>query len=205
MTTDGQRTDGRAARAERTRDAVVEAFLTLTEEGHLRPTAKLISERAGVSLRSVFQHFEDLETLFAAAADRQVERLMPLYSEIPADIPFEDRLSRFVSMRSSILEAISPVRRSAVLAEPFSPVIQQRLRWFRERSREEVLRVFSGELAALPPDEHLTAEFALHAATEWYTWETLRTHSGLSLDCACSVMALTIRRLLAPAVFAAAS
>src|SRR3989304_5263636 len=60
--------DGRSARAARTRDAVVEALLTLIEEGDLRPTAQRVAEHARVSLRSVFQHFRDLESLFAAAA-----------------------------------------------------------------------------------------------------------------------------------------
>jgi AcrR family transcriptional regulator len=196
MTTRAPRIDGRSARAERTRDAVVEAFLTLADEGHLRPTAKQISERAGVSLRSVFQHFEDLETLFAAAADRQVERLTYLAVEVPADGPFEERLSRFVEARTRILETISPVRRSALLGEPFSPVIARRLRWFRDRNREESERVFAQELDGLPDTQRRLVSAALHAATEWYTWETLRIHDQLSFEDATNVMSLTIRALL---------
>jgi len=113
-------TDGRTARARRTRDAVVEACLSLIDEGHLRPTAKQVSERAGVSLRSVFQHFEDLESLFATAADRQVERLLALVAKIPSGAPFEERLAAIVEARTRLLERITPVRRSALLHEPFS-------------------------------------------------------------------------------------
>lgn len=190
------RTDGRSARSERTRDAVVEAFLTLTEDGHLRPTAKQISERAGVSLRSVFQHFDDLETLFAAAADRQVQRLAPLAVEIPAGAPFEERLRQFVDARARLLETISPVRRASVLAEPFSPVIGRRLHRFRERTRAEVTRVFAAELNALDKSDQPLAAASLHSAAEWYTWETLRVHEGLSIKDAARVMSLTIRSLL---------
>jgi hypothetical protein len=44
--------------------AVVDALLGLIESGDLWPTAPRASRRAGVSLRSVFQHFTDL-ALFA--------------------------------------------------------------------------------------------------------------------------------------------
>jgi AcrR family transcriptional regulator len=198
MITRATRIDGRSARAERTRDAVVEAMLTLMDEGHLRPTARLVSERAGVSLRSVFQHFADLETLFAAAADRQVERMSYLAAHISSDAPFEERLSLFVAARARMLETLTPVRRSAVLAEPFSPEIARRLRWSREVNREEVARVFDAELEAFPEEERGLAA-ALHAATEWCTWETLRAHDGLSFEDASNVMSLTISALLGAA------
>lgn len=190
------RTDGRSARANRTRDAVVDAFLELTEEGHLRPTARQISDRAGVSLRSVFQHFEDLEKLFATAADHQVERLRHLQVEISPDLPFEDRLDMFVRARGAILEKVSPVRRAALLAAPFSEELSRRLRWSREMNRDEVERVFADELGQLPATRRRLISAALHSCTDWYTWETLRVHSGLSVDDAIKTMSLTIRALL---------
>ena len=44
----GQR-DGRTVRAERTRQALVDALLSLLDEGQLQPTAERIAVRAGVS------------------------------------------------------------------------------------------------------------------------------------------------------------
>ena len=67
--------DGRTARALRTREAIVDACISLVDEGVLKPTAPRIAERAGVSVRSVFQHFDDLESLFAMVAERVVGRL----------------------------------------------------------------------------------------------------------------------------------
>ena len=63
--------------AERTREAVVEALLSLLDEGELSPTAERVAERAAVSERSVFQHFSDREALFGAAATGQFERVAP--------------------------------------------------------------------------------------------------------------------------------
>ena len=45
------RVDGRTARSERTRTAIVDAHLQLIREGDLRPTAEKIAKQAGVSLR----------------------------------------------------------------------------------------------------------------------------------------------------------
>lgn len=196
MTTVAPPLDGRSARGIRTRDTVAEAFLALMDEGNLRPTARHVSERAGVSLRSVFQHFQDLEALFAAAADKQIERLTPLATRVPTDAPLPERLRLFVEGRTRLLEAISPVRRAALLQAPFSAELAGRLRWSRESNRAEVAQVFSPELAALPAKERRDTLAALHAATEWYTWETLRAHDNLSETDAHRVMSRMITALL---------
>src|SRR3989442_631472 len=103
--------DGRTARAHRTRRAVVDALLALIEEGDVRPTAPRIAERAGVSLRSIFQHYTDLETLFAELTNRQLERLGEVARRLPRDGPFEERLDAFVTQRAKVLELLTPVRR----------------------------------------------------------------------------------------------
>ncbi|MEK7692733.1 MAG: TetR family transcriptional regulator [Chloroflexota bacterium] len=183
------------ARAARTNDAVVEAFLSLIEEGDLRPGAQRIAERAGVSLRSVFHHFQDLETLFAAAAERQMRRVAAP-APLPAGGPLADRIAAFVAARSRMLEAITPVRRAAVLNEPFSPTLAARLRWARDLAREEAARVFHVELRARKPSDRRDLLAALAVAAEWSTWEALRAHQGLTVAQARRVMARAIRALL---------
>jgi len=112
--------DGRSARALRTRKAIVDAVIDLIQEGEIKPPAPRIAEKAGVSLRSIYQHFEDLEALFAAAHSRYTERLLATVAEIPAEGPFEERLEAFVEQRAHLLEFITPARRAALLQEPFS-------------------------------------------------------------------------------------
>jgi TetR/AcrR family transcriptional regulator of autoinduction and epiphytic fitness len=196
MTTSSPSPDGRAARRLRTYEAVVDAMLALIDEGNIRPTSKQVSEKAGVSLRSVFQHFADLEMLYATAADRQAERLSHLIKPVPIGVPFEARVKFFVETRCSVLEAISPVRRAGLLQVPFSEAIASRMKWVRRAARDESDRVFSAELAALPEDEREDTAMALHVATEWYTWETLRTYDNLPVRDAKRVMTRMIRALL---------
>ncbi|HEY0938137.1 MAG TPA: hypothetical protein VGD91_30885, partial [Trebonia sp.] len=56
---DNEPADGRAARSHRSRRAIVEALRALHAEGDLRPTAPRVAERAGVSVRTVWQQFAD--------------------------------------------------------------------------------------------------------------------------------------------------
>lgn len=188
--------DGRSARAERTMDAVVVAFLELVEEGDLHPSAQRVAERAGVSLRSVFHHFADMEALFATAAERQFRKIAGMSCCVPESLPLDERIAAFVASRTRMLEAISPVRRAAVLTEPFSHQIQGRLQHARDTTTHEVERVFSAELAQRTAADRRELLAALAAATEWPMWESLRTHQQLSLAQASRVMRRTIVGLL---------
>jgi AcrR family transcriptional regulator len=185
--------DGRLARGERARGLVVDALLQLVREGDLRPTAPRIAERARVSLRTVFHHFADLEALFAAAADRQTDDVRRLVVPVPRDGELGARLDAFVQQRARLLEAITPVRRAALLMEPFSKEIASRLAETRALGMAEVLRVFALELAKRPAAARRDLAAALHAASGFPAWETLRRHQGLPAPRTRRVM----RRMLA--------
>lgn len=188
--------DGRAERSERTRDAVVNAMLDLIEGGDLRPTAPRIAERAGVSLRTVFHHFADLEALFAVAAQRQMQRHLSDAAFVPRDAPLAARIDALIASRTASLEAISPVRRAALLSEPFSRVIAKHLAWIRARGRTEVERVFAPELAARKAGDRRELIEAITTVTSWSTWEALRAHQGLAPPQARRVMKRMIVALL---------
>jgi AcrR family transcriptional regulator len=189
-------TDGRLARAESTRTAVVDALLGLLDEGDLRPTAPRIAERAGVSLRSVFQHFRDLEALFAAAADRQLARLRRLVRPLPTTGALAHRLEAFVRQRARLLEAITPVRRAALLVEPFSAEIAGRLGRVRAYGRSEIGRVFAAEIGRRRADDRRPLLAALAAASSWSVWEELRRHQRLSPARARAALSRLLRALL---------
>src|SRR5437764_99636 len=64
--------DGRAARRDRGREAVLDAVIALFEEGHVRPTPEAVAERSGVSVRSVYRYYEDRDDLIRADTHRLV-------------------------------------------------------------------------------------------------------------------------------------
>src|SRR5688500_16055298 len=117
--------DGRTARAVRTRLAIADALLELLEEGDLQPTAARIAERAGVSLRLVYHHYGDLESVYVAAIGRQFAAIMQEVPPIPLGGPLDDRITSFVDRRAAMHERMMAVRRAVRLMEPFSPRIQQ--------------------------------------------------------------------------------
>src|SRR3954463_12989975 len=117
MSATPEQRDGRTVRAERTRQALVDSLLVLLDEGHLTPTAAEIAARAGVSERSVFQHFPDREALFEAVARQQYERVMPTLHPIDTSLPLDERIEQFTEQRARLYEMVGGVRRAALLIE----------------------------------------------------------------------------------------
>jgi AcrR family transcriptional regulator len=189
--------DGRTVRAERTRKALVEALLALLHEGQLQPTAERIAQRAGVSERSLFQHFADRETLYQAVALEQYERVVPTLEPIDLSLPLAERIDAFVEQRARLLETVTPVRRAALLLEPESEVVSSWLQTTRRRKARELERVFRAELDQLGHRDRGVLLAALVAASAWTSWEALRAHQRLSVDRSRAAMALTLAALLA--------
>jgi AcrR family transcriptional regulator len=190
--------DGRTARAVRTRDAIVDACIALVEEGDLRPTAPKIADRAGVSVRSVFQHFDDLETLFAAVGARVVERLAALVGRIDPDLPLAERVDEFVRQRCRVNEAVSPIRRAALVHAPTSQVINAQFKGGHAYFRDQVAKVFAAEVAAAGPSGAALVD-AVMTVGSWSTWNVLRTLEGRSVDDATDGVAAMLGLCLAGA------
>lgn len=174
--------DGRAARAERTRAAVVDALLELIDEGELQPPAQRVAERAGVSLRIVYHHFEDVTGLFLAASARHSARVLADLKPLSGQGPFAARLDAFVAQRVQLYQRVFHVRRAARLSEHLSPVVAKTLAFVRAVKREEAERVFDRELDALPPSRRRDRACALGAVTSLATWEILCAHQQLTVE-----------------------
>jgi len=58
-----QKSDGRRQRSQRSRQKILEAMWALMLDGDMDPSAADIAEKAGVGLRSVFRHFEDMDAI----------------------------------------------------------------------------------------------------------------------------------------------
>lgn len=190
------REDGRTARSRRTRVTVVDALLALQEEGNLAPTAQQVAERAGVALRTVFGHFCDMETLWAEAGLRELEKLGRLAGPVPPDLPLAERIERFAASRARVLEALMPVMRAARLREPTSPQLAQNRAMFIQVGDDEVRSVFRTELAPLDDGAQRALLDALYVAAAGPTWEVLRHDRDLDVAAAQAVVRRTLTALL---------
>jgi AcrR family transcriptional regulator len=188
--------DGRTARAQRTRDAIVDACLELVGEDDVRPTGPRIASRAGVSVRSVFQHFDDLESLYAAVSERSTARVAPLIVPIDVNLPLDERISSLVLQRARVLEEISPVCRAASVHAPFSATLRRRLHDGHDAMRAHAVATFAPELEGLADGRRARLEDAIDAAVSWANWNVVRTFQGRSVEEAAQVVDLMLRSLL---------
>jgi TetR/AcrR family transcriptional regulator, regulator of autoinduction and epiphytic fitness len=176
--------DGRLARSARTRRAIVDALRSLHHDGDLRPTAPRVAERAGVSLRTVWQHFEDLESLFVEAGRRDAEIASAYVVDLDPGRPLGERLQAIVDQRARMFEDLAPTWRAARLQEPFSPQIRSNRDQLMQLGRRQLEQVFGAELAALDVARRTATLDALQVATSWATWESLRRELALPVAAA---------------------
>ncbi|MCI3949073.1 MAG: putative TetR family transcriptional regulator, partial [Acidimicrobiales bacterium] len=101
--------DGRRARREQNRGAVLDALAELYREGVYEPSAAQIAERAGLSSRSLFRYFDDVDDLNRATIDQQLARARPLLAvDARPDDPAARKVERLVDARLRLHEAIAP-------------------------------------------------------------------------------------------------
>lgn len=176
--------DGRTARADNTRRRIVSSMIALIEEGHLRPTAAAIADRAQVSVRSVFQHFNDLGALFQAAADSTMHRVWSLVRPIPDSGTLDERLSALLNMRWDIYDQIAAIRRAASLIEDQLPMFVEGRNQFRHMLRSVIDRVFAGEINHLDAEARRETLDAMVVVCEFEFMEVLRRQMDLPRDAA---------------------
>ena len=185
--------DGRSARAQRTRDSVVTAVLELAGAGDARPTAKEIADRAGISVRSVYVHFDDLDDLFRAAAARHFEQMATLLHPVDAGLPLPERIAATTSQRIAINENFGAVRRAAEQWAPLSPALADVLRSGRDVGHQDIDRLFGPVLVGRA--DHDVALGAINLLLGPAAWDNLR-YQGLSVDAAGEIIVHTLTRLL---------
>jgi TetR/AcrR family transcriptional regulator of autoinduction and epiphytic fitness len=191
-----QTADGRTARSARTREAVVTAVLELVRAGNFRPTAKEIAARAGISLRSVYVHFDDLDDLFAAAGRRQAEEVAHLLYAVDPGLPLPERIDAVVRQRAAIWETLAPVRQAALLWASSSSALRAGAERTTKRAVRDLARVFAVELERWGTERETVLE-ALHVGASSGAWDVLRVERHLTVEQASAVLEVTLTTLLA--------
>ena len=189
--------DGRTLRRMRNEQRAVDAFLALLNEGHGRPTAQQVADRSGVSLRSIFRLFDDVDTLNAAAIAHQSGLIAELQPQIAADGALDERIDAVVEQMATVYETIANVRRFAVQVAHTSPAIAKGIGRHRRLTRAQVRETFRPELAALSAKHRIEVAEALEAVTSWETWDGLRAGQGQSVTAAKRVVRRLVSGLIA--------
>ena len=186
--------DGRRARRQQNRAAVLDALAELYGEGTYEPSAAEIAERAGLSPRSLFRYFDDVDDLNRATIDQQLDRARPLLAvDVRPEDPTVTKVERLVAARLRLYDDIAPVARAARICAWRHPVLAEQIATTRSYLRHQLERLFAPELDALGP-ERAAALAAADALCSFEAAELLRDGPeapGPALEHG-------LRRLLAP-------
>ncbi len=167
--------DGRVQRGERNRETIVDAMFELVGEGVLEPTAEQIAKRAQVGLRSVFRHFNDMESLYAALDGRLRSEIEPIVAAGEPSGRIAERARGMLERRMRLFERIAPYKRAANLNRRRSPFLDKTHQQLVRVLREHLLR-WLPELADLPRE----VCDAIELATSFEAWDRLRGDQRLS-------------------------
>jgi len=198
-TDDERDRDGRTARRDRNRVAVLDAVLELFSEGDLRPSPEQVAIRSGVSLRSVYRYVADRGDLIRAAVDRHLERVQPLFA---IDDVSEDttaaRVEHFVRARMRGYEAIAATARASRLSAGTNDIIRDQLDRARRILGAQLEQHFATELDAYGPRERRAKLAAADALTQIETIDLYRVHRGYSATQTHELLVSALRSLLDP-------
>jgi len=182
--------DGRLQRSERSREAIVQALLSLIREGDPRPTAERVAERAGVGIRTVFRHFSDMDSLFVQLHERLYAEMIPLL-EKPEPGTLSQRCQGLVANLATFFERITPFRRSSDLQLWRSPFLKKERQKAATRLRQHLIE-WLPELESAPPD----VLEACTALASFEAWNRLRVTQELSRNRATKVTQEALLKLL---------
>lgn len=181
LTEDLDHVDGRVARRQRNRDAVLDVVLDMFAEDLMFPTIEQASQRSGLSLRSLYRYFADAGELVEAAVRRSREQTAELahLSRI-GEGPFERRLDDFVAMRLRVHAARAPMFRATVHNAATHASVRDELNENRRLMRRQFERQFAPELASLSKRSRTAALEAGDALTQLDTIDLLRRVRNLT-------------------------
>lgn len=171
--------DGRSLRRERNREAVIVSLLELIREGNHDPATSDIADRAGVSHRSVFRYFEDLNDLVRQAIEYEIADAIPLATM--ADMgegPVEARIESLIESRLRVYEHTHPVARVARARSLSIPAIDEGMGTITNLFRGQLAAHFAPELAEVDVVSGQQILDAIQALTNFETYDYLRRRLG---------------------------
>ena len=188
-------TPARGDRVARTRDAIVGSALALALAGEVAPIVRDIAKMAGVSARTVFQHFADTAELYVAVLGRV---LAAAFGEVDFNIAWsiDERIAMIINQCSERSERLLPMWTFVETLQRRSTEASDMIMQMYTANRAQLASWFEHELAALPADSRERTLNALALALAPESWVVLRERLGLSVEQARDELAFVARAVL---------
>lgn len=171
------RIDGRRERGRSSHKRIVEAMMELIVAGDLAPSAARVAEEAGIGLRTVFRHFDDMDSLYTEITATITERVMPIVMAPYPDQDWRANIRDMVRRRVRVFETTLPFRLAANIKRYQSPFLMGQYGKVVMLERELLLRLLPGPVLS----DRIAVE-ALCAALSFQNWRVLRHDQGLSAE-----------------------
>ena len=184
--------DGRRQRTVDSRARIVGAMLELTAAGHISVSAELVAERASVGLRTVFRHFNDMDSLYREMSLAVEARLRREVSFDFASARWREQLVELTRRRTAIFERIAPYKRAEAAHRHRSKVLADDIDRLNTFMRDMLRSVVP---AAVSRDPVLFE--ALDLMLSFECWERLRRDQGFSPRRAREVLEGAVGKLIA--------
>jgi AcrR family transcriptional regulator len=189
--------DGRRLRREQNREAVIDALLDLFEIGIYTPTSADIAAQAGLSPRSLFRYFDDVDDLHRAAADRQIQVALPLVSLSvgPAD-PTAAKIIAVARSRAELFERVGPAARALRISVRRNQLLTGQLAQIREFLTVQLSVLFGPELAQLPAVRRDAVLQAVDVLCSFESYDLLSRDGKVSAAAVIDVLVTALTALL---------
>jgi AcrR family transcriptional regulator len=184
-----QSDDGRVARRLENRVRIVDALFELIRAGQYHPTLKDIAERAGVTPRTLLNHFPDVGALLQAALVRGRELCDQDLPELPSGLDPDERVRAFFSSCAGFYDAYAAIRWATLTYKGNLQGIDVR------QGKAQVLSRVESRIAGLLEPFGISIEQdrelrrALRVVTDPLSWRLLRVQQKLSRAEAAAAMA----------------
>ena len=176
---------------------MVESLLDLITAGNVWPSAQEVADRAGVSLRSVFRYFDDLDALLEAAMDRQFDRCSHLFAAPQPAHTLQGRIDALVDSRLQMYEGLATITKAVRTRAAVRPRAAEFASKGRTHMRTVAETYLSQDLAAVGPDAPMVVE-AVVMLLCFEGIEALSEAQGLSRAESYDVLRNALRRVLDP-------
>lgn len=184
--------DGRHARSIATRSRIVAALLQLVREGDVSPSAARVADSAGVGLRTVFRHFDEMDVLYREMAEVIEAEVMPMMLK-PFNVhDWRGRVREMAARRIGIYETIMPYRISASVKRFQSEFLMQ---GYHRQLKLERTALHAVLPRAVIDDAPMAS--AIEVTISFQCWRRLRHDQGLAIDDARAVIDTLLDAVLA--------
>ncbi|MEO0961406.1 MAG: TetR/AcrR family transcriptional regulator [Pseudomonadota bacterium] len=184
--------DGRRQRSERSRAKIVAAMFSVIRGGEMDPSAATLAEEAKVGIRTVFRHFDDVDSLYREMSAQMEAEILPIVSKPFAASTWQGRLSEMIDRRVNVYERIMPIKTCAGLRRFRSEYLMQDYQRFLSMERDGLARILPSHIKS---DKTLFA--ALEMLTGFNAWRRFRQDQQLTAKQAEKAIRFSVEKLVA--------